>query len=339
MNKENVRSILANMVMSRTISQSLSVAAKLDIADLLGEGVLNIYEISKLTSTNISFLYRMMRLLANFDIFDELPSKNFKNNDISSLLRTDHPNSFKLMAIWLGEKPIWQSINQLQECLKTGKSGFELQNAYPLYDYLENNNSLNDLFHTIMRQKTRLIGNTIVKNYTFNKFKSIVDIGGGQGELMVKILSTHTDIAGAIFDLPLVTQQTMSLIKNLGLEDRCQCIPGDFFKIIPDNYDLYILMNVLHNWDNKNCIRLLKNCSKNIHRTDQRIIIIENIIDNSVKNNFNLIRDLEMMLITTGGKERTLEEFNELFKSSNLKLINAHANNSGYSILELCSSS
>lgn len=98
-------------------------------------------------------------------------------------------------------------------------------------------------------------------------------------------------------------------------------------------------MNVLHNWDNKNCIRLLKNCSKNIHRTDQRIIIIENIIDNSVKNNFNLIRDLEMMLITTGGKERTLEEFNELFKISNLKLINVHANNSGYSILELCFSS
>lgn len=330
------RSNLAIMLMSASLSRAISAVATLEIADYLKEGSLDVRELSRISGANPLFLCRIMELLSSFGVFSKLESKKFVNNELSEFLTESHPNSLKFMAVWLGSSEVWGAIGKLTDCIKTGKSGFKLHNGKELYEFLKDDNKLRMLFHNTLGKKTSILSKTIAESFAFNRFDKIIDVGGGNGELLMNILSSQQNADCALFELQdVIEKEAKPKFKQGGFEGKCVFISGSFFESIPSGYNLYILMNILHNWSDESCIKILKHCREGMKGTSDRILVVESIIDNSRLNNPNLMRDIQMMIMTPGGRERTLSDIEYLLNSCGLAVEMIMDTVIGYSIIEI----
>jgi hypothetical protein len=148
---------------------------------------------------------------------------------------------------------------------------------------------------------------------------TVVDVGGGQGKLLVAILSMYPHLHGIVFDQPSVIEEARKAIEAAGLAARCITAAGDFFEVVPDGADTYLLKSVLHDWDDENCIKILKNCRKAM-RSDGRILVVDAVISNEKSGGtFAKLLDLQM-LVEQRGRERTAAEFQALFAAADLSL-------------------
>ena len=166
---------------------------------------------------------------------------------------------------------------------------------------------------------TAIIEPAVLSICDFSGFKTIVDVGGGRGTLISAILRAYPDARGIVLDLPHVIEQGKQLIVEQHLEDRCQLIPGDFFKDVPSGGDAYVLRWVIHDWDDERSVAILKNC----HRAmgpDSRLFIVEAPIPARNEPSLHKLMDINM-LVMTGGRERTEAEYRTLFEAAGFDLI------------------
>jgi hypothetical protein len=174
---------------------------------------------------------------------------------------------------------------------------------------------------------------TFVKDYSFSKFKTIVDIGGGYGFLLSCILYLNKGIEGVVFDLHDALNDTEKTFKKFGIEERAKAVEGSFFENIPKEGDCYILKNILHDWSDEDCMRILANIHSNMPK-DAKLLVIETIIKKDNKPSFGKTLDLQMLVGTTGGKERTLDEYRNIFNLAGFNLNRVIPNATPFSFIE-----
>jgi hypothetical protein len=158
----------------------------------------------------------------------------------------------------------------------------------------------------------------IVEAYPFAPAQKIIDVGGGVGSLMISLLSANPGTTGVICDLPSVVEGARRLIDEAGLAERCECIAGDFFTTVPASGDAYLLVSILHDWDDDRCLTILKNCRRAMPN-DARLLIVEMVIPAGTGTSFVKLFDTTM-LVLTGGRERTQDEFEQLLGASGFRL-------------------
>jgi hypothetical protein len=174
---------------------------------------------------------------------------------------------------------------------------------------------------------------TLVNDYPFSNFRKIVDVGGGHGFLLSCILHQNKNIEGKVFDLPEAIVGTQNTFKKFGIENRAEAIPGSFFETIPCGADGYILKNILHDWSDEDCVKILSNIHSNM-ADDGKLIVIETIIKKDNKPSFGKTIDLQMLVGTSGGKERTLDEYTQIFNLAGFKLNRVIPNATPFSFIE-----
>ncbi len=313
-------------------AKSIEVAAQLNIPDLLEPGPMPVSKLAELSQCNEEALYRMLRALAGEGIFKELRGKTFKNTSLSKALLTKKESVKYFVMHHLGTNN-WDLVGDLFNCVKTGENAITHKFHMEPFEFLEKNPEKNVIFNKAMTETAELSGSIFVNAYNFGQYKLIVDIGGGQGHLLSQILSKYKNVEAILFDQPHVVTEAKELLKRNGVESRCNIVVGSFFDRVPAQGDLYILKNILHDWDDVRSVEILKN----LHAAmlpETRLLLIETIIKPNNKPSFGKFIDLQMLIGTTGGKERTREEFEKLLNDSGFKLKRIIENATPFSFIE-----
>ena len=187
-------------------------------------------------------------------------------------------------------------------------------------------------FDEAMANMTEAAIGPILGAYDFSSFRTVVDIGGGDASLLAAILGKHPGVKGVLFDMPRVTPKARRRIEAAGLAKRCEIVSGDFFESVPADGDAYILKAVIHDWDDERAATILGNCLRAMAENG-RLLLIEAVIPPGNSPFFHKFMDLNMMVMT-GGRERTADEYGALLKSAGFKLTRIVPTSSELSVIE-----
>ena len=178
--------------------------------------------------------------------------------------------------------------------------------------------SKHNIFNKANFIKSQRAANFIIENYNFDKFNKIVDIGGGYGSLLISILKKYKNLKGIASDRKKVIEETAKMIKKHKLEERCKVLECDFFDHIACCGDVYLLSNILHDWDDENSIKILNNI-RSVMDKEAKLLIIEMIVPDDNSFSVSKLMDIEVFVMG-GGKERTKKEFNNIILNSGLEI-------------------
>jgi hypothetical protein len=308
---------LFQMATGYWVSQAIYVTAKLGIADLLKDGPQSYVALAAATGSDAPSLFRVMRALATVGIFSQLGKDCFALSRLAESLRTDTPASLRRMVITIGEIH-YQACGNLLHSVQTGSPAFGNTFGASLFDYLRQNVAAADAFNQGMANVASMLAYAVLMAYDFAGISSIVDIGGGQGSLLEKILQFNSDMRGTVFDTASTIERTKQLHGNNAWGRRCSYVPGDFFTSVPQGADAYLLSGVIHDWDDDRAIRILGNCHRAMTR-NSRVLLVDMVVPDNSVNCFSKLLDLNM-LVMNGGRERTETEFRTLLDVSGYKL-------------------
>lgn len=314
------------------IAKAISVACELNLAEIIGEGEKSIDEISMISKTDPEALYRLIRALASEGIFKEVSPKMFKNNRFSNTLK-DAPGNLKNMIMHQLNQTNWEVVNELKYSVVSGDNAAQRLLGTDIFTHLRNTPEKNTLYNKAMSETSGYSSSAIVSAYSFNGFETIADIGGGEGALLKTILYKYPKLKGILFDLPHVVNKAGEQVIIPDLKDRLQITSGNFFEDELPIADAYILKNILHAFDDDTCIKLLKSVKTAMKKTG-KLLVIEAVISEDNKPAFGKLFDLQMLIGSENGKERTANEFNVIFEKAGFSLKRVVKTVSPFSIIE-----
>jgi SAM-dependent methyltransferase len=303
------------MTIGGWMTQAISVAAELGIADFLVQGPRTADELAKLAHAHGGALYRVLRALASVGIFSEDAERRFSLTPMAECMRSDTPNSLRSFAIMSGAE-FYQSWGCLLHSAQTGEPGFQKRYGAPFFQYMTDHPERHAIYDAAMMVHGIAETEPMLNAYDFSAFGTVADVGGGNGRMLAAILQRHPAVRGILFDLPPVAQRAQPGLAELGLADRCQVVGGDFFVSLPAA-DAYVLRHVIHDWSDDNAVQILRNCRTAMNRGG-RVLLVETVIPPLNEPCFGKWLDLMMLIVE--GRERTREQYEQLFAQAGLKL-------------------
>jgi orsellinic acid C2-O-methyltransferase len=313
--------LLFRMVTGYYVSRAIYVAATLGVADQLAAGPRHYGDLAKATETHAASLNRVLRLLASAGVLAEEEGGHFALTPLGQCLRSGVPGSMRAAALLFGG-PTQDAWTELLHSVRTGQPGFPRVFGTDSFSYMAEHPELATLFDEAMADWTKQVAVATAAAYDFSTFGTIVDIGGGNGTLLVGILRASVGPRGVVFDLPHVAARAQAHIAELGLADRCTAVGGDFFREVPGGGDAYLLKHVIHDWDDERAVAILTACRRSMP-SDAKLLIIEGIypprIDQSLPSQGAASNDVNM-LVCTGGRQRSEPEFRALYQAAGFAL-------------------
>lgn len=313
---------LSQMVYGAQTAQVIYVAAKLGIADLLKQQPKDVVEIATATGVSAAVLQRIFNFLMSRGLLGDLGDGRFELTDMGRLLQSDRIDSMHQRALFNAEVlfPLW---GELLHSVTSGESAAQKVFGQPLYQHLTQHPETRALFDRTMASAARLRHGPAVAAYDFSRFRTIVDVGGGNGALMISILRACQAPRGIVFDLPAAAESARQYIEAAGLSDRCSAIAGDALEGVPAGADAYILSNFLIDMDDDRARRILSRCRAAI-ADDGTLLLIEWVMPTAdeepdpYRSWDTASMDLIMLAVggSSGGRVRTSGEFREILQAS-----------------------
>ena len=307
-------------------SRVLYVAARLDIATVLGDRHLAADEIAARVSAQPDATYRLLRMMAAMEIFEEVSPRVFRNNKLSTHLRTDHPKNVRAMILMHNSAEMSQPwYEQLEQGVRSGDVPFRLAHGQEIFAYMDGHPEFDALFSRAMDSVEALTGDSFATDFDWGRFERVIDIGGGKGGKSVAILKRHPNLTALVVDRLQVIQaaeQYWSVREAPTLLTRLSFLSGDFLESAPpaaSDKDIYLLSAVLHGFDDDTCVEILRNLVTASAETGARIAIMEFVVAESRADLPSAAFDMQMFM-GTRGRERTLDEWRSLFDRSSLVL-------------------
>jgi hypothetical protein len=322
---------LFQMATGYWVSQAIYVAARLGIADVLAAGPKSGQELAVVTGADRESLYRLLRALCAMGVFQTLAADRFALAPLGEALRSEVPGSLRAMVLTLGEIH-YQAWGQLFHSVKTGTSAFQHAFEAPLFEYLGRNPEARNTFNEAMTDFSALVSYAVLLAYDFSDVRSIVDLGGGCGELLTSILRMYPVMHGTVLDTPAVIAAAEERLASSPSRHRCTLLAGNFLEAVPPGADVYLMSGVIHDWDEDHAIRILRNCQGSMAQ-HSRVLVIECVVPDGHDISFSKLLDLNM-LVMNGGRERTKTEFRELFAAAGLRMTRVLPTLSPLSIVE-----
>jgi SAM-dependent methyltransferase len=318
------------MVSGYWTSQVLYVAAKLGLADLLKEGPKTADELASSTQTHPRSLHRLLSSSVSLGLFAQDEHKRFSLTPLSEWLRSDVPGSQRATAVIVGDL-LYRAWGELLYAVQTGRAAFEKVHGLPFFDYLSKNPEQASVFDEAMSMHGWAT-TAILEAYNFSGIQVLADIGGGNGSAIAAILKKYPDMRGILFDLPGVAERAKQNIQAAGVADRCQVIGGSFLEAVPTGADAYMMRHVIHDWDDEKSAKILKNIHRSM-RKDGKLLIGEYVMPSD--NTPSMARGSDLvMLVISGGQERTEEEFRALFERAGFCLTRIVPTKVGICVIE-----
>jgi hypothetical protein len=320
---------LAELMMGARISRAVDLVARRGIADLLGDEAKTPEELAAGAGMPAESLRRLMRALSFVGVFREDTDGRFTNTSVSTHLRSDASPSLREMTLVLNDEAVLRGWQQLESVLETGKPAFAAVNGMSFFEHLAADPKRSENMAKFMKGVYGPAGPQIAAGFPFGRFARVLDVGGGQGHILADILRAHPEVRGAVFDLPRTAEVAQRFLASQGLADRSEVIAGDFFEGVTPGYDAYFIKSTLHDWNDEQCVRILRNIREAMP-DHGRVLVTEMALEpgTPLVHPHRFI-DLEMM-VSFGGKERTTREFGDLLHAAGLKVEQVHAIEGGF---------
>lgn len=325
--------MLMQLVTGECVAHCISAAAHLGLADLLAKGPQPSDHLAHACGAHAPSVYRLCRALANVGVFEEHDGKRFSLTPVGECLRTDLNGSMAGTAKMFGER--WHSAAwaELLHSVRTGEPAFPKAYGEGIFEWFSTHQEEAEIFNGAMTSFSSTTAAAVVDAYDFSSFTRIADIGGGHGFLVASILEANPKLRGVLFDLPQVVGGATDFLAKRGVDRRCQVIAGDCFKSVPGGCDAYVMKHVIHDWSDEACTTLLRLCAEALV-PGGRILVIEHVIPPHGVPSLAKIIDIEMLVMSHGGYERTEAEFAELFGRAGLRLSRVVPTESPVAVLE-----
>jgi len=314
------------------ISRAIYVAAQLGVADILKDQPMDTKDIAAAVGANPDALYRLLRALASVGVFTEVKQRHFALTPLAAGLRTDVPGTLNAYILFYGSEFSSRPADNLLYSVRTGLPAFEQVFGMPQVAYFNQHPEVSSMFDAAMASISSLDLSDVLVVYDFSGITTIADIGGGNGTFLTAILRANPKMKGVLFDRPLVITSARPRFEDAGLAGRCDLISGNIFDTIPGGADAYVLKNVIHDFDDRQSVGILRNCRRAMPDKG-KLLVIEPVLLPGDQPTLSKFVDL-MMLLQVGGRERTEEEFCTLFEAGGFKLTRLIPTKSRVSIVE-----
>ena len=310
--------VMMQLLFGKQLTYSLSGVARLGVADHMTGKPQPVEKIAAKAGAHAPSLYRVMRMLAGFGVFKEGPQRHFALTPVGGLLKTGVPGSLRYMAMMFGEEFSTRAYEHIAECLRSGGDGVTEAYGKPIWEVLAERPEQCETFQQAMTNSTSVAADAIVEAYDFSGIERLADVGGGHGLLLAAILRANAHVQGVLFDRPEVVEHVPEQ-QFTGCEGRITTEAGSFFERVPDGCDAYLLKHIIHDWSDEHCRTILDLMREKLPKHG-RVLVCEMVVSDEPGPTPAKLLDIEMLVMTVGGKERTPEEFRELFASSALRL-------------------
>jgi hypothetical protein len=304
------------------VSRLVYLAAELGIADLIAAGAVTAETLAEKTGTHAPAMYRVLRALCAHGVFAEPVPGQFGLGPLGTQLQSNTLGSLRNFARFFGDQRSWRCLAELEHVVRSGQTGMQIAFGASSFQYLSSHPTEAAVFNAAMADMTRQVARLVVKAYDFSAFRTIMDIGGGNGTFLAGILNVNPAASGILFDIPAGLTEAHETFRQAGVADRCTVVAGDFFKSVPANADLMMLKNVIHDWDDHRAAEILRRC-RAAASANTKLILIERIMPERMvpapANQRIAALDIRMLAIT-GGIERTEEEYRRLLKASGFRV-------------------
>lgn len=297
-------------------SQLLYVAAKLRIADMLLSGPLPVEDIARRAKAHEDSLYRVLRALAGAGVFSEESGRRFALNPMARLLLSQ-PGSLRVTAEITGEPWYWRPFGDMLHTVRTGETAFDHIYGKHTWDWFGENPGPAALFDAYMGEVTGNDTRAVIGNYDWSALRTVVDIGGGNGTLLTAVLREAGSARGILFDMPHVIEAARKVLAP-EIAARIQTVAGDFFRSVPSGGDIYLLKNILHDWDDAKSREILVVIRRAIPKRG-KLLLIEGIVCGPNQPCSGKSSDITMM-VRNGGRNRTEIEYRDLLRAGGFEL-------------------
>ncbi len=310
---------MRQLVMGACVSQAISVIARLGVADVLAHGPLGVAEIARRVGAHGSTLYRVLRALDDVGVVAELENRHFALTPLGEVLRSDVPGSLREWTEMIGMPFHRHPWTDLYETVRTGEPAFDRVHGTQFFDYMAKHPEDAAVFNAAMNSATMNVTVSIIGAYDFTRFSTIVDVGGGRGGLLAAILSANPHLQGVLFDAPTVVTGVETALSGAGVTNRCRVVSGNFFDSVPEGGDAYLLSNVIHDWDDDQAVEILSRCRAAMADT-ACLLLAELVLPEGRQPSMGKMLDVQMLVILTGGRQRTETEYRTLLDRAGFRL-------------------
>jgi DNA-binding transcriptional ArsR family regulator len=321
---------ILELVARGLLTQAVVVAARLGIADLVAGGPRSAAELAEETGTRPDALARLLRALVALGVLTREDDGRVSATPLSRALE-DGPGSIRALAALVGEVT-WRAWGALGHSVATGEPAFRHEYGEGLFEYLGREPEAARAFQAWMTEQSRLHSEALVGAIDLTGVERLVDVGGGRGTLLATLLEASPGLRGVLYDRPEVAS-TAEALAAAGIADRAEAVGGDFFESVPEGADRYVLKLVIHDWDDERAIRILDSVRRAIP-PHGLLLLVEHLLPEGDGYDHAVWLDLNMLVMTDGGRERTVAEYRDLLARAGFRLTRVLATSGPMSVIE-----
>jgi hypothetical protein len=314
---------MMRLITSAWAARMVHTAAELRIADHLADAPLDAGALAAATAAHAPSLARLLRALAAIGLLREDDDRRYALTPLGATLRSDAPGSMRPWVLLCFSDDQGKAWEALTHAVKTGEHAYRHIFGVDKWTRLAQHPEAARLFDAAMQSLTEGANGALIAHYPFGDFRWIVDVGGGNGSLLMPVLARTPSLRATVFDLPHVADAARARIAEAGLSDRYDSVGGDAFAAVPAGADAYVLKGVLHDWEDREALAILRTVRAAM-REGARLLVIERVLPERIDPSDLLtpgrfIHDINMML-NPGGRERTEAEFWDLLARAGFRL-------------------
>jgi hypothetical protein len=299
------------------------------VLDHLGDEPRTAAELAVATDLDPAQLERLLAFMASQEVL-VFEAGRYAHTDFSRLLRKDHPASLH-SVVYCGLNLIGNAA-ALPKALKTRQVAQQVAHEMSYFEQLGRDPEFAEVFARFMTLTTRRAEQFILDNHHFEPFRLAIDVGGSHGSLLLSLLAAHPQAQGILFDLPEVVAQAPAAIARHAAGSRVKLVGGSFFDSLPTGGDLYLLKQILHDWDDQRSLAILKGIRAAI-APGGRLAVLDRLLPETPRQHPAFHMDLYMLLLL-GAQERKLSQFENLFGASGFRLDQVTEYPDGPSVME-----
>jgi hypothetical protein len=308
---------------------AVRVAATLCLADHIAAGHRTAARLAEMTATNADALERMLRYLAARGVFSQEDGQ-YALTPLGEVLRDDHPAGLRGWLDIEGTGRAELSFAGLLHSIRTGEAAFTRQFGRPFWEDLAADPARAAAFNGLIGSDVVRRADAIVAAYDWGSLGHVVDVGGGNGALLISMLRAFPGLRGTVVELPGTADTAWASLAAAGLAGRGEVVAASFFDPLPPGAGGYVLSLVLHDWADREAQAILRRCAEAAGAPGGSVFVIESLSpDGTVHTGMDLL-----MLTALGGRERTADELGRLAGGAGLSQVGEHAAG-GSSIVEL----
>jgi hypothetical protein len=308
---ETAPEVVLGLCHRHVTARALQVVADLGVADLVEDCGRTELDLAGPLHADADALGRTLRLLEADGLFRRDQEGRWHNTKASTVLRSDHPRSLRSFVRMTGTPFHWESVQHLDHTVRTGAPGITRLDPAGWLHYLDAHPAEHEIFQQAMTSKAHDDIAAVLAVHDFSRYRTVVDVAGGHGHLITAVLAAFPTVAGVLFELPAVAG-------GVPPAHRLTVVAGDLFTDPLPAGDAYVLMNVLHDWDDDRAVDVLTRVAK-AGRPGATVLVVETVLPEGGEPHYAKTLDVVMLAIT-GGRERTAGRYRALLEASGLDL-------------------